>query len=81
MNYHWVRECARDGIICPRRVPTVHNLADVFTKTLKEVDINRLVPGLTGYGPLSPRVKRWLISASWTEGMRTVHGDGEGTCN
>ena len=52
MNYHWVRECARDGIICPRRVPTVHNLSDVFTKTLKEVDLNRLLPGLTGYGPL-----------------------------
>ena len=54
MNYHWVRECARDGIICPRRVPTVHNISDVFTKTLKDVDMRRLRPGLTGYGPLPP---------------------------
>ena len=52
MNYHWVRECARDGIVCPRRVPTVNNLSDVFTKTLKDVDMSRLRPGLTGYGPL-----------------------------
>jgi hypothetical protein len=52
MNYHWVRECARDGIVSPRRVPTVHNLSDVFTKTLKEDDMGRLRPGLTGYGPL-----------------------------
>jgi len=52
MNYHWVRECARDGIIDPRRVATVDNLADVFTKTLKEADIKRLSPGLTGYGAL-----------------------------
>ena len=52
MNYHWVRECARDGIVSPRRVPTVSNLSDVFTKTLKEVDMSRLRPGLTGYGPL-----------------------------
>jgi hypothetical protein len=52
MNYHWVRECARDGIICPRRVPTIDNLSDVFTKTLKDVDMSRLRPGLTGYGPL-----------------------------
>lgn len=54
MNYHWVRECARDGIVSPRRVPTVSNLSDVFTKTLKEVDMSRLRPGLTGYGPLPP---------------------------
>jgi hypothetical protein len=52
MNYHWVRECARDGIICPRRVPTIDNLSDVFTKTLKDVDMSRLRPGLTGYGSL-----------------------------
>jgi hypothetical protein len=52
MNYHWVRECARDGIVSPRRVPTVNNLSDVFTKTLKENDMDRLRPGLTGYGPL-----------------------------
>ena len=35
-----------------RGLSTVHNLSDVFTKTLKEVDLNRLLPGLTGYGPL-----------------------------
>lgn len=52
MNYHWVRECARDGIISPRRIPTSDNLSDVFTKTLKGTDMDRLRPGLTGYGPL-----------------------------
>ena len=33
-------------------MPTVDNLADVFTKTLKENDMDRLRPGLTGYGRL-----------------------------
>ena len=47
-----IRECARDGIVSPRRVPTIDNLCDVFTKTLKAVDMDRLRPGLTGYGPL-----------------------------
>lgn len=52
MNYHWVQEAVVDGFIDPRRVPTKDNTSDVFTKTLGADDINRLRPGLTGYGPL-----------------------------
>ena len=37
-----------------RRVPTKDNTSDVFTKTLGKDDIDRLRPGLTGYGPLPP---------------------------
>ena len=47
-------KCAHDGIIDPRRVATKDNTSDVFTKTLGADDINRLRPGLTGYGPLPP---------------------------
>ncbi len=32
MNYHWVQECVLDGIVDPRRVPTVDNSSDIFTK-------------------------------------------------
>ena len=39
-------------LVDPRRVPTKDNTSDVFTKTLGVDDINRLRPGLTGYGPL-----------------------------
>ena len=35
-----------------RRVPTDDNTSDVFTKTLGADVIDRLRPGLTGYGPL-----------------------------
>ena len=52
MNYHWVQEAVRDGFVDPRRVATKDNTSDVFTKTLGTDDINRLRPGLTGYGPL-----------------------------
>ena len=54
MNYHFVQELARDGVVDVRRVPTADNTSDVFTKTLGEVDIYRLRPGLTGYGELPP---------------------------
>ena len=54
MNYHWVQECVRDGIVDPRRVDTVLNTSDIFTKSLGSVDIDRLRPGLTGYGKLPP---------------------------
>ena len=54
MNYHWVQECVRDGIVDPRRVDTIWNTSDVFTKGLPSVDIERLRPGLTGYGKLPP---------------------------
>jgi hypothetical protein len=54
MNYHWVQECVRDGIVDMRRVPTELNTADVFTKTLGDVSIYSLRPGLTGYGDLPP---------------------------
>ena len=52
MNYHWVQEAVKDGFVDPRRVATKDNTSDVFTKTLGTDDINRLRPGLTGYGPL-----------------------------
>jgi hypothetical protein len=52
MNYHWVQECVLDGIVDPRRVPTVDNSSDIFTKTLNETDIKRLRPVLTGYAKL-----------------------------
>ena len=52
MNYHWVQEAVRDGFVDMRRVPTDDNTADVFTKTLGADVIDRLRPGLTGYGPL-----------------------------
>ena len=52
MNYHWVQEAVRDGFIDMRRVPTDDNTSDVFTKTLGADVIDRLRPGLTGYGPL-----------------------------
>ena len=48
----WVQEAVKDGFVDPRRVPTKDNTSDVFTKTLGVDDINRLRPGLTGYGPL-----------------------------
>ena len=54
MNYHWVQEAVEDGFVDMRRVPTADNTSDIFTKTLGEVDITRLRPGLTGYGPLPP---------------------------
>ena len=54
MNYHWVQECIRDGIVDMRRVPTELNTSDVFTKTLGEDSIYNLRPGLTGYGDLPP---------------------------
>ncbi len=44
MNYHWVQECVRDGIVDPRRVDTVLNTSDIFTKSLGSVDIDRLRP-------------------------------------
>ena len=52
MNYHWVQEAVRDGFVDMRRVPTDDNTSDVFTKTLGADVIDRLRPGLTGYGPL-----------------------------
>ena len=54
MKYHFNQECARDGIIDFRRVATIENTADIFTKSLKEVDIKRLRPGMTRYGKLPP---------------------------
>ena len=54
MNYHWVQEAVEDKIIDMRRVPTKDNTSDIFTKTLGAEDIERLRPGLTGYGPLPP---------------------------
>ena len=43
---------SRDGFVDMRRVPTDDNTSDVFTKTLGVDVIDRLRPGLTGYGPL-----------------------------
>ena len=54
MNYHWVQEAVEDNIVDMRRVPTKDNTSDIFTKTLGVDDIERLRPGLTGYGPLPP---------------------------
>ena len=54
MNFHWVQEAVKDGIVCPRRVATLDNTSDIFTKSLKEADIKRLRPGMTGYGDLPP---------------------------
>ena len=54
MNYHWVQEAVADGLVDMRRVATKDNTSDVFTKTLGKDDIDRLRPGLTGYGPLPP---------------------------
>ena len=54
MNFHWVQEAVKDGIVCPRRVSTLDNTSDIFTKSLKEADIQRLRPGMTGYGELPP---------------------------
>ena len=48
----WVQEAVRDGFVDMRRVPTDDNTSDVFTKTLGADVIDRLRPGLTGYGPL-----------------------------
>ena len=54
MNYHWVQECVKDGIIDLRRVDTVANTSDLFTKSVKEATMKLLRPGLTGYGDMPP---------------------------
>ena len=54
VSIHWVQEAVEDGIVDMRRVDTIDNTADVFTKTLGTDVMTRLRPGLTGYGPLPP---------------------------
>ena len=54
MNYHWVAEAVKDGLIDLRRVDTVANTSDLFTKSVKEATMKLLRPGLTGYGDLPP---------------------------
>ena len=54
MNYHWVQEAIKDGIVETRRVPTEDNTSDVFTKSLGSDVLRRLLPGLTGYGDIPP---------------------------
>jgi hypothetical protein len=52
-DYHYVKEAVTDGIICPRRVDTLSNIADIFTKPLSRQYIDRLRPVLTGYAPIA----------------------------
>jgi hypothetical protein len=52
MNFHWVQEAIKDGIVETRRVATEDNTSDVFTKSLGSDVLQRLLPGLTGYGEI-----------------------------
>ena len=43
VRYHFVREKAQDGTIDVRRVPTSENVADMFTKNLGKIILDRLL--------------------------------------
>ena len=49
-EYHWVKESYELGDISPQRIETTWNLSDCMTKALPRETIERLVPGLSGYG-------------------------------
>ena len=54
LEYHFAKECFEAGDTSPLRVASTDNIADLLTKSLPVQQIQRLVPGMTGYAELAP---------------------------
>ena len=49
LPYHWIKELVRGGHIEVRYVPTKHNIADIFTKSVGPEVITALLQKLLGH--------------------------------
>ena len=54
LDYHYAKEAQKNGHTSTRRIDTLNNLSDVFTKALGPADLERLTPRLTGNGNILP---------------------------
>ena len=51
-DYHWVKEAVEHGEICPRRIATADNIADIFTKSLGNQLVGKFRDQMCGYEEL-----------------------------
>ena len=51
-DYHWVKEAVEYGEICPRRIATADNIADLFTKSLGNQLLEKFRDQMCGYEEL-----------------------------
>ena len=51
-DYHWVKEAVEYGEICPRRIATADNIADLFTKSLGNQLVEKFRDQMCGYEEL-----------------------------
>jgi hypothetical protein len=57
-SYHFIKECVKEGIVQLARVPTQDNVADMMTKPLPRVVLEKHCDGLGLVGLEDPEVKR-----------------------